>query len=287
MELRSLGSFSLRLRPHSSPLFLTPSFCASRCFVPTGHSPDSVLFNLTSSQKKALSTFGSPLQASAETTASSPAPESDSSQLPPTKNQPDSIKHLNYNEMNLLMDEAGIMKSPGRRYPSIDSPIQAQSSKSESSPSSKSSPLSSFDILTKSYGQRSSRGAIHDQMMIPGQPDSNNAHDPTSFPAHRPARAPPSKPLRPRAVRTIESSPRVGRTIEINTRKGVDVSAALRKLHSECMVNNVRHDRYSQRYHERPGLKRKRLRRQRWRARFKQGFRALVVKVQAMRRKGW
>lgn len=93
--------------------------------------------------------------------------------------------------------------------------------------------------------------------------------------------------FKPRAVRTIKSRPSVGRTVEINSERGQDLSRALRKLEMQCNANNVRRDQLKQRFHERPGLKRKRLARERWRSRFKEGFYAVLCKVRAMRKKGW
>ena len=42
-----------------------------------------------------------------------------------------------------------------------------------------------------------------------------------------------------------------------------------------------------QRFHEREGLKRKRLRNERWRRRFKEGFQRAVGRVVGMKRQGW
>lgn len=95
------------------------------------------------------------------------------------------------------------------------------------------------------------------------------------------------KMVRPRAVRTIVSRPSLGRTIELNAAKGVDLGRALTRLGQLARQNRIQQDRKSQRFYERPGLKRKRLRSERYRARFKAGFLATVEKVKAMRRMGW
>lgn len=95
------------------------------------------------------------------------------------------------------------------------------------------------------------------------------------------------KMVRPRAVRTIVSRPSLGRTIELNAAKGVDLGRALTRLGQLTRQNRIQQDRKSQRFYERPGLKRKRLRSERYRARFKAGFLATVEKVKAMRRMGW
>ena len=90
-----------------------------------------------------------------------------------------------------------------------------------------------------------------------------------------------------RAKRTIRSRPTVGRTVEINPEREIDFGRALRTLEIQCAVNRVRADLQRQRFHERPGLKRKRLKSERWRKLFRESFRATVGRVKQMRRKGW
>ena len=77
----------------------------------------------------------------------------------------------------------------------------------------------------------------------------------------------------------------MGRSVAI--KKGVPLWQALRYLDIKLKVNKVKKDMQKQQFHERPGLKRKRLRRERWRRTFKDGFKAVVDKVQSMRRQGW
>ena len=89
------------------------------------------------------------------------------------------------------------------------------------------------------------------------------------------------------AKRTVRSSPAVGRTIEVIPDKGVDFGRALRNLGIACAANKVRADQMRQRFHERPGVKRKRLKSERWRRMFKESFKATVERVREMRRKGW
>lgn len=90
-----------------------------------------------------------------------------------------------------------------------------------------------------------------------------------------------------RATRTVRSRPAIGRTIEVVPERGVDFGRALRGLEISCAVNKVKQDLSRQRFHERPGLKRKRLKSERWRKLFKASFRATVMRVREMRRKGW
>lgn len=78
-----------------------------------------------------------------------------------------------------------------------------------------------------------------------------------------------------------------GRSIDLDPSKGRDLVRGLGQLNSLLARNKVRADFNKQRFHERPGLKRKRLKSQRWRKRFKEGFREVVGRVSALTRKGW
>ncbi|KXT07654.1 hypothetical protein AC578_10220 [Pseudocercospora eumusae] len=79
----------------------------------------------------------------------------------------------------------------------------------------------------------------------------------------------------------------VGRMQEVNDAKNIDVGRAFRMMESTCVRNRVRKDFLDQRYHERPGMKRKRLKRQRWAKRFKDNFIRTVQLVQRMKKQGW
>lgn len=285
MELWSLGFSLLRVRPRSSLIFLTSSSATSRFLAAAGNPSDSVLFKLINSQRSALSTNASLLQEPVASTASSS--ETDAAELPPPEpptppsHEPlgatsagDFVRHMNvheqagesgrstYNVFNIKDRKSAFWKH--------SAPSSAEETAHASSESRSSTPS------RPAY----SPGGIIDNMMIPGQLGATRTRDPV-------IKAATNKSFRPRAVRTIESSPRVGRTVEVNPRKRVDLSRALRNLNYQCAVNNVRRDQRQQRFHERPGLKRKRLRRENYRARFKQGFRLLVAKVKHMKKQGW
>ena len=90
----------------------------------------------------------------------------------------------------------------------------------------------------------------------------------------------PIKPTMP-----IKLVPSTGRAVYVTER--TDVSKALKQMDRLTTVNRVRSDFTSQRYHERGGLKRKRLRRQRWRTNFKASFQATVQRVNELKRQGW
>lgn len=83
----------------------------------------------------------------------------------------------------------------------------------------------------------------------------------------------------------VRLNPTAGRTVSISS--GVDVARGFRLLEQTCFKNKVKSDSYGQVFHERSGLKRKRLRRQRWRRKFMEGFKATVFRVKEMKAQGW
>lgn len=66
-----------------------------------------------------------------------------------------------------------------------------------------------------------------------------------------------------------------------------DFAGALKQLHRTVAANKVKKDVRLQRFHERPALKRKRNLRERWRARFKEGFKAAVNRTFELKNQGW
>ncbi|MCJ1429015.1 hypothetical protein MMC29_006928 [Sticta canariensis] len=89
----------------------------------------------------------------------------------------------------------------------------------------------------------------------------------------------------PRASRSIHSHPSLGRAIEIQSR--TDLARSFFQLNKLVRQNKVKHYQKMQRFHERPGVRRKRLQRERWRARFKDNFHNAVEKIKTMKRMGW
>lgn len=79
--------------------------------------------------------------------------------------------------------------------------------------------------------------------------------------------------------------PRTGRTVHVG--KSVDVARSFKILSVQIAQNQLRRDFQSQRFHERAGLKRKRLRSERWQKRFKKGFKACVARVKELTKQGW
>ncbi|KAM3513449.1 hypothetical protein MY11210_002929 [Beauveria gryllotalpidicola] len=93
---------------------------------------------------------------------------------------------------------------------------------------------------------------------------------------------------RPR-VRAVAAT---GRTIFVrNANPGPNsaptVRSALAMLGRLVANQHVKSKYYSQRSHERKGLKRKRLASERWRSRFKVGFCAVYARVHELRKQGW
>lgn len=82
-------------------------------------------------------------------------------------------------------------------------------------------------------------------------------------------------------------NPTYGRTVELDASRGRDIVRGIGMLGSLMARNKIRHDMNKQRFHERGGLKRKRLHSERWRARFKIGFRDVTARVSELTRKGW
>jgi len=107
-------------------------------------------------------------------------------------------------------------------------------------------------------------------------------------PNGRTSAGPPPPPV-PQEARElpIRLGPTAGRTVSVNNDRGMDVGRAFRTLEVQCARNAVRRDFMRQRFHERPGLKRKRLKGERWRRRFKEGFQGVVKLVQKMKKQGW
>lgn len=76
--------------------------------------------------------------------------------------------------------------------------------------------------------------------------------------------------------------PSAGRSVLVQG----DVTVAFTRLKGLVTANRVRSDMNKQRFHERPGMKRKRLKRERHRRRFKEGFKRMVGVVLDMKNRG-
>ncbi|KAL2885254.1 Ribosomal protein S21 [Ceratocystis lukuohia] len=92
-------------------------------------------------------------------------------------------------------------------------------------------------------------------------------------------------PKRPRYKQAVRLAPSTGRTVHLTSH--TDASMALRILNTRVRQNGLPKLVRLQRAHERPGLKRKRLKSERWRARFRESFLSTVSRVQELTRQGW
>ncbi|KAF8253181.1 hypothetical protein K440DRAFT_627440 [Wilcoxina mikolae CBS 423.85] len=91
-----------------------------------------------------------------------------------------------------------------------------------------------------------------------------------------------SPPLSFGDTKPPKMGPTAGRSVLVTT----DLAQAFMRLKSIISQNKVRQDFHIQKFHERPGLKRKRLRSERHRRRFKEGFKRMVSIVMDMKKKG-
>lgn len=288
MEIRRFGDSLLRSRPCSPFLqLLAPSPSQPRFLTREGYSSHFNLPNLKNSQRSAFATYP-PIQKAYGAAAAIPESESDQSlQRGPVDPRTEDDYHTV--KIGHILDEVGVERKD-KFNRDRNSPIYAPRSRpqrSSNAPAGNSADIMK-NALSDSYDRPWRSGAIHTQMEMPSQPPPGGAENGSGglrrtqkFPL------PLSLVMKPRAVRTIKSSPSVGRTVEVNRSRSDGLSQAIRKMEISCHANNVRRDQMKQRFHERPGMRRKRLKSERWRARFKLGFQALVGKVQAMRRQGW
>lgn len=79
--------------------------------------------------------------------------------------------------------------------------------------------------------------------------------------------------------------PSTGRTVQL--KNNVDLARGFALLGKLVSRNRMRADFMRQRFHERPALKRKREKRERWQRRFKQGFRGCLERVYELKAQGW
>ncbi|KAJ5915218.1 hypothetical protein N7454_011113 [Penicillium verhagenii] len=85
----------------------------------------------------------------------------------------------------------------------------------------------------------------------------------------------------------LKLGPTLGRQIHVEPERGVDLPAAIRMLEVTCSSNQIKQQSIQQKFHVRKGMKRKELRRSRWRKLFKFSFNETVKKIQRMQAQGW
>ena len=111
--------------------------------------------------------------------------------------------------------------------------------------------------------------------------------DDMTMPDAVPSSAPPPPVVAEKDIVYPRLNPSTGRVVELDPTRGRDIVRGLGMLGSLMARNKVKRDFNKQRFHERPGLKRKRLKSERWRARFKVEFDATCKRVSELTRKGW
>jgi len=83
-------------------------------------------------------------------------------------------------------------------------------------------------------------------------------------------------------------NPKMGRSVTVrHTADGADLVRKLGALSRLVKGNAIPGDFRAQQFHERPGLKRKRLKRERWRKRFSHNFMQICSRAESLARKGW
>ena len=210
----------------------------------------------------------------------SPKPNPPFRSLFPQRRRPDDVLR---SQVDSLLDATFDTPNPAKRNPTgLARDTSADESSAELMETAFRNSVRNPRAPVKSYQE------IARKMQFPPQhPDSERTPSSFSDDMYRALQQNTTPRPAKRAKRTVRSRPAVGRTVEVLPDRGVDVGRALRNLDITCAVNKVRQDQSRQRFHERPGMKRKRLKSERWRKMFKQSFRATVFRVMEMRRKGW
>jgi small subunit ribosomal protein MRP21 len=150
---------------------------------------------------------------------------------------------------------------------------------------STSSPARAQLTADKEQQQQQPRSSIDDLMAQFKTPQTRNASrniaDSLNPRGNRSGPPPVAQPA------PMKLGPTLGRTVYVDNQRGFDVARAFRSMDIQIARNQVRKEFARQKFHERPGKKRKRLHSERWRKRFKIGFKATVKRVLKMRKQGW
>jgi hypothetical protein len=83
----------------------------------------------------------------------------------------------------------------------------------------------------------------------------------------------------------LKLRPSTGRTVYVQGR--INVPLAFNMMSALVHQNGVARDHKTQKFHERPGLRRKRLKSSRWRNRFMKGFKAACTRATELAKQGW
>jgi hypothetical protein len=85
----------------------------------------------------------------------------------------------------------------------------------------------------------------------------------------------------------LKLGPTLGRQVHVEPERGIDLAAAIRKLQMTINSDKIKVQSFDQKYHMRKGMRRKLLRRMRWRKLFRFSFQETVKKIQRMQAQGW
>lgn len=277
MTIRHLAEPALRKLPTPIPSFLVPSYASAR------HSSRKIVVPLCKQGFRQLTTSS----AVGADEPDSPAPDKKSP--PPTRPDVSNMfRDVTRRDSAQGIDPSARSASPYARRKDTSSRINAKLD--ELFPGTKSTTGSSAsDVANAFAGSRMQdrrgslrAGGIASNMLMPNQ-DSSSSY------ARQVAQSvlADSTGWATRNKRTVRSRPSIGRTIEVEPATGIDFGRAVKTMEVLLARNKVRQDTYNQKFHERGGMKRKRLKSERWRRYFKEGFLATISRVKKMRRQGW
>ena len=286
MDLRRIAEVLLRSR--ASPLlpFLTPSVPSAAWFSSPVHVQLLGANASASSSRRCFVSSTSTSQASSPAAALHPEEDEDkpplesSNDIPNSPSQPPtSTNHPEYADK--LMNESMSGRTPATAH-SRTSRFKSSSAQADNRGGTSADDMKeAFEVFSASMERRRGNSPF----------DASKVNTPTYGFSSRSVSQDVNSDLMKRKVllppRLVRLSPSVGRSIEVDPAKGMSLAQAFTRLDITIAMNGVRRDLARQRFHERPGLKKKRLKSERWRRRFKDGFRALVDKVDTMRRQGW
>jgi hypothetical protein len=85
----------------------------------------------------------------------------------------------------------------------------------------------------------------------------------------------------------LHLSAKTGRTLPVNPASPQDLATKLMGIQRICNNAQLKQRASKQRFHERGGLRRKRLKSERWRARFLVQFREVIHRVKKLAKQGW
>ena len=296
MEVRRIADSLLRSRPSPILSFLVPSVSSKRSSAVTLPCSSYASFGVAPRGTRHLTTKPPHHQPSSAPAVAEPE-DNDPPYQPSTPPSPSSTSSPspNFDAINPPLPPSkaeqigNILDSTlaGHNYSNI---TRNSKFKSNAAQTAQQSTTSSSDLVRSQFSLAMSKSkspyADHQGSIFAGMDTPSPAGHVSNYDKSR-AIQDAITSFNPRNERTIRLSPSIGRTVDIDPASGMDLARGLRMLDIKCAVNKVRQDFTEQRFHERAGLKRKRLKSVRWRRKFKDGFQAVVSKVQDMRRRGW